>query len=322
MAVDYSGTRADPRLDLGEAFREVDLDAMTYVGLEILKPFSAPKRDGIFAKIRREDMLRQRGPDGMRRASGTGYNRDSFSAEDQTYNCLEYGLEALIADDEREFYASDFDAEVEAAAMVRSALLRDQENRIAGQLDMCGTSAYNQSNFSTTAASASWGTATTDVVRDVQDSIERVRVVTGMIPDTMVIEMGAWRDLLVNDDVRDMVKYTSEGTIDKLAAALAPVFGVQRILIGNVIGNSAAEGATFASVDTWLATVCGLFVTASGGLQTSGVGRTMMWVDDAPSNEVFESYRDESRRSDVIRVRQFVDELVIDVAMGDLIDIT
>jgi hypothetical protein len=45
----------------------------------------------------------------------------------------------------------------------------------------------------------------------------------------------------------------------------------------------------------------------------------MVWEEDASSLFVVETYRDEPRRSDVIRVRQHTDEKVINENAGTLI---
>jgi hypothetical protein len=38
------------------------------------------------------------------------------------------------------------------------------------------------------------------------------------------------------------------------------------------------------------------------------IGRTFLWTGDSDSNSVVESYRDEERRSDIVRVRHHTQE--------------
>ena len=51
------------------------------------------------------------------------------------------------------------------------------------------------------------------------------------------------------------------------------------------------------------------------------IGRTFLWVADCPENVMVESYRDEPVRSDVIRSRQFTDEILIDAYFGHLLKV-
>jgi hypothetical protein len=41
------------------------------------------------------------------------------------------------------------------------------------------------------------------------------------------------------------------------------------------------------------------------------IGRTFLWTEDSPANPIVESYRDETVRSDIVRVRHNVDECYI-----------
>jgi hypothetical protein len=50
----------------------------------------------------------------------------------------------------------------------------------------------------------------------------------------------------------------------------------------------------------------------SGQFTAGGIGRTLVWSADAPGGFVSESYRDEARRSNVLRVRMNTSEKLID----------
>jgi len=44
-------------------------------------------------------------------------------------------------------------------------------------------------------------------------------------------------------------------------------------------------------------------------MKEPAIGRTMLWEDGAPDIITTETYREEAKRSDVVRVRQDVDEV-------------
>ena len=49
-----------------------------------------------------------------------------------------------------------------------------------------------------------------------------------------------------------------------------------------------------------------------GEFTAGGVGRTLVWADDAPGGFISETFRDDARRSNVLRVRMNTAEVVID----------
>ena len=106
---DYQGTRAVPRLELGEAALEFIQSQDEFIGTKVLPIFQTKKKASIFPAITRESITREAD---TKRAPRGNYNRDSFQAKDRQYNCEEHGLEGPLDDSEREMYATDFDAEL------------------------------------------------------------------------------------------------------------------------------------------------------------------------------------------------------------------
>jgi hypothetical protein len=61
-------------------------------------------------------------------------------------------------------------------------------------------------------------------------------------------------------------------------------------------------------------------IATSNDLQDPCVGRTLHWAADGSTiGGTVESYREESKRGDVIRVRHDVDEVVLYTEMGHLL---
>ena len=77
------------------------------------------------------------------------------------------------------------------------------------------------------------------------------------------------------------------------------------VLVAGAIKNTAADGAAFAGADVWddeYAMVCR--VAGSSDIQEPCIGRTMHWSEDGSTiGGVVETYRDEPRRGEAVRVR-------------------
>ena len=115
MGVDYSGSRAVPRMELGEAALEFTQQQNEFIGTQVLPIFPTKKKSSIFPAITRESITREAD---TKRAPRGNYNRDGFSAKDKQYNCEEFGLEGVLDDGERTLYSTDFDAELTTVQIV------------------------------------------------------------------------------------------------------------------------------------------------------------------------------------------------------------
>ncbi len=318
MAIDYGGGYATPRLDLGEAFKEYMTEEGDFIGMQVLGSFMTPKKKATFSKITRESLLQTVD---TKRAPRTAYNRDTFEGSDQAYACEERGFESPLDDGDRAFYASDFDAEATAASVAWWRVMYDIEQAVADV--MHNTTTFTTGNGLRTDVSTAWSTATADINNDVQNAKEAVRARTGMMPNALIIGAGVVPFLLRNDDLISNLQHTTFPTVQAKMDALAAYFGLDRLLIGKAVYNSADKGQTFSGTDVWsniwasVARVC----MPGESLQNPCVGRTMIWEADTPEAVMVEEYREEQTRSNIYRARAFTDELLIDASFAQLLDI-
>jgi hypothetical protein len=93
---------------------------------------------------------------------------------------------------------------------------------------------------------------------------------------------------------------------------VAQAVGVEKVLVGRAPKNTAKKGQTYSGGFVWGDTYMALAYTSGGEFAAGGFGRTILWGADSPVPFVAETYRDEARRSNVLRVRQHASEKVID----------
>lgn len=316
----YEGTRATPRLELGEAIQEFIDGAGDFIGIQALPIFETAKKAAATAMITRESLTRV--PDTKRAADG-GYNRDGIKAKDMSFSCVENGLEGALDDGKKNLYKSDFDAELAVTKGTARKVLAGQEARVAAAL-------FNASVFTGAAlykdnSGAPWDAAASDIIAQVREAKEKVRKNCGIVPNAMILNQENINRAKSNTAIKDAIKYTARVTDAELENALADLFGVKKIFIAKGIYNSAKEGKTFSSADIWSDDYVMLAVVADdpgkNDLLVPSLGRTFLWTEDSPENATVESYRDEGIRSDVFRVRQHTDEKIIDPYFGFLIKV-
>lgn len=316
--VQYSGY-ATPRLDLGMAFAEYMDNVENYIGMKALATFRTPRKEATFAKHDRAQYLQAAD---TRRAPRGDYNRSNIKAKDQAYACKERGEEVLLDDSERLHYANDFDAELASSQEAWRKVMQSIETAAAAEV-FDGTTNFTVANGYRTDVAAAWSLAATDINADVQNAIEAVRQRTGMKPNTMIVGAGVIPFFLTNDDLINALQYHRLPSVQAKIDSLTAYFGLEQILVGKAVVNTANEGLTAVISDVWSNIWCNIAHVApeQSPLTTPCIGRTMIWEDDTPQSVMMEEYREEKKRSNVYRARAHTDELLIDAAYGQLLDI-
>lgn len=311
------GTYNVPRVDLGEAIHEYRLGADDFVALSMLPTLGLPRQSAKLSRVIRESLLERAD---VKRATNGSYNRADFQVEDVDYATTERGLEGRLGDDDRSKFASDFDAELETAQTVEARLLREQEIRTMDLL--FNTTTWTGSDLYTDNSGAPWDAAGSDAIGHVQAAKEKVRRMTGMDPGTLLIGKVTWDNLKANTEILDRIKGVVIVTQDVLRQTIAGILGVDRILVGQGVYNSAAEGGTISVTDIWADDYAMVAVTASGNRITEPcLGRTILWTGDSPENTTVEEYREEQTRSNVFRIRHHVEEKILDAYFAHLMKV-
>jgi len=314
---DYQGTRTVPRLELGEAALEFIQSQDEFIGTKVLPIFQTKKKAGVFPAITRESITREAD---TKRAPRGNYNRDSFQAKDRQYNCEEHGLEGPLDDSEREMYATDFDAELTSVQIVTRRVLQAQERRIASKV--FDTTVFTGSKLFTDYSSAPWDNKSSDAIGQVRAAREQVRQNCGIEPNTLILSKANMDRLVGNEEVKKAIQYVARLTEAEILNAMADILGVKRIIVGRAIYNTAKEGKSFQGADIWSDDFAMVAVIGEGQrLSDPTVGRTFLWTADSPENATVEQYRDDAARSDIFRVRQHVDEMIVDPYFAHLLKV-
>ncbi len=306
MAVSPSPSAAVSRPDLGatmEAF-SIQANQASYIGLQLFPVIEVAEQSANIGRIPVAQLLQTQDTS---RASGSGYRRGNFTFDDFSFATKEHGWEEPVDDRNSRIYRRYFDAEVIAAKRARNFVVQNHELRTVA-------AATNTATFTNAAAAVVWSTAATATpVTDVLTRIKAVRNASGVTPNTVVMDYDAYLAALETAQVIDRLKYNgitdvrNVGTVD-----LARLFKVKRVLISGAQNNTAAEGGLTLAA-TWTKTIVGVgYVAESNDVAEPGLGRTFHWsADGSEIGAVMESYRDETRRCDIIRARMETDEKVM-----------
>lgn len=314
-----SSSLATQRPDLATFF-EFDLEAEKagFVASQVFPVVDVASQSGNFGKIPLEQLLQERE---TLRAPGSGYARGNFTFAPETYACFEHGAEEPIDDREAKMYADYFDAEVVSTARAYGAVLRNAEKRVADAV-------FNASTFSsyTTSVTNEWDDSqnATPAV-DVEAAVQSIYDASGLWANALIVNRKVFRNLRNCDSIIDRINSAGAGNPSKASDVttqmLAQVFDLDHIIVAGSSRNTAKEGQTATPSQIWsdeYAMVCK--IATSQDMREPCLGRTFHWAEDGSSvGGTVESYRDESVRSDIIRVRHDVDEKMLYTAAGHLL---
>lgn len=295
------------RPDLGELAYEYLINSPDrgFIGLSLMPVFEVQDQSADYPKIPIESLIKAK--DTVRAPKGN-YNRGDWEFETDTYKCEEHGWEEPIDDVEARLYSRFFDAEQIATEICVDTILRNQERRVAALLE---------SNTATSNVAVEWSTPATATPRtNIDAAREAMRATYGILPNVLAMSYKVFRNLINTAELRDALKYTNPieiGSEDAQRRLLAQYFGLDEVLVSAAQRDSAKKGQAFSLADLWDDEYVHLVRRSAGGarLREPVYGRTFLWMEDSPQTVVTETYREEDKRSTIVRARQHIDEAVI-----------
>jgi len=308
--------RADLNFLVEEAFSAESF----LIGARVMPPMGVDAKAGTYPKltIAGAGLLESVATD--RQADGS-YNEIRRQWTTDTYDCVDRGLEERVDDAAAKDVARFFNAESVASRLTLRNVMQAHEVRVAAAIMNATTfGAGTNSDVAYTVANK----ATISFVDDVLSAIRRVKA-NGTRPNAIVLSEAVFHRISTATLVQNFVRGSINGNIStpinaaNLAAAFAP-YGISQVLIGDSVQNTANKGAAKSVSGIWGNTYVWVGAVAAGATdpRMGGAGFTLVWNAEG-GLFVTESYRDEKRRSNMVRVRQNTAEKVTDSTAGTLI---
>lgn len=219
-------------------------------------------------------------------------------------------------------YADWLDVELIATNRAQNAVLMNAETRISAAI-------FNATTWTgaglTTVITNEWDDAALAVpLTDVEAAIRKVYDASGLMPNALILNWRAYRNLRNTVQIIDRIKYS--GFMDTRAGAItneamAQVFDLDMIIVAGGTFNAAKEGQAADPTVMWSDEYAMVAkIATSNDFREPCIGRTFHWAGDgSEADGRVESYREEQTRSEIIRVRHEVDEIVLYPEAGHLL---
>lgn len=317
----YNTADSIPRADISTVLMEAVAQEKFYVGQEIFPVFPSALEQGRYPrfKVNESELLKPGKAGGSTKRGATGtYNEVERKFTWDTYQTEEYGLEERVDDVVARRMQNFFDAEMVTGKLLMNALMLDYEME-------CAAAAFDPATFTATAATVAYTTAnlaTMDVPTDLNNLIERLTLL-GENSTVIIMSLPVWNRVRQSQKMQtymygflNVTQGGSQITPDMFSA----VFGGVRLIIAKKSVDTALKGQTPTLTPVWSNAYIGVFNVAGGDFLNGGIGRTVLWDADSPGGLfTSESYRDERRRGNMLRVRSNRVIKVMNAACGQLI---
>lgn len=282
-----------------------------YIAEKILPVLVVKERSGKYAKYGKENLRAY--SDQITRSPGTRALSVDYSVSQGQYVCSEKAIEKGVAD---EFLANTddpYDPKRDATAVLMDNIWTNQEVALAKYM---GDTSKLTENV-TLSGVAQWSDyANSDPISDIEGGIEHVRALTGKRPNVLTISRGGFLKLKYHPDIRDQLKYTNGGQLSdsQMGAFLKDFFSLEEVLIGSAVVNDSVDGQADSIKDIWGKDCWVFYRTPRPSLMNATFGLTL---SDVP--RLVDTYREESHKRDVVRVRYSYDQNVFDPTLCFLI---
>lgn len=327
-----SGTTIQ-RADLAQLAWEYNMIAAqaNFVGARLMPFFPVPEQSADYPFLPFEAFMKV--VDDARAQDGS-YNENDWQWETDTYSTKDRGIQERIDDSQRRLYSRFFDIAEVAMMIAMNTVLKNHEIRVSGIL-------LNTSTFANDAAAVAWSTpATATPLVDVTGRSSAMFTATGLLPNVVTMGYSDWSFLTKTTEIKNAFGTGTNkemGPFQTLPMAakmreMAAYFEVDEVLVSKQVKDGAKKGQSKSVSQVWTAgkvfvgRIPGIIDSNNFGqmgtvtnLKEPVVGRTFQWEADAPVPVVVEEWRDENRRSEMVRARTHLGEVVQFAGAGQIL---
>ncbi len=311
----YQNSVAVPSEALTDYVNEGATDATEFAGLSLAPEIGVSSLTGVYPKITiaKGDLMRATN---RRRAPGSNFNRWQSAIESGTLALEQIGEEQSIPDEVAMQWEDYFDVEAMGSDEAMNRLRRGHEMEVAAAM-------MNSTNFTAANGSVAYaiGNKTTiDFILDFEAAVDALAT-RGVVPDTVVIPPSLYfvlrQSTLLQNYIVGSVGAGSRVNSQTLLEALAD-YGIERVVVPKALVNQSDSGLSDVINRIWGNDYVWVGKTGSGPLRNGGALRTAFW-DKAGPLFMVSQYREETKKSNIVRAETISDVILANGRAGQLI---
>lgn len=245
----------------------------------------------------------------QRRAPGNPYPFGGYGVSTDTYNCEQFALAKDIPDEIRANTDDPMNPDREAAEFLAQKALIRREKAFADAF--MAASVWSTDNTTAT----NWDDSSGVPISDIQAARRTIKNASGMTANTLVMGKIVHDALVLNKQITDKVQYVRQALPREIAGILAAALDIERVLVSDVVYETAAEGGT-SDLDPILDDDALLiYVPSAPSIYSAAAGLTMVWGGGGGMGEV-ERVRDDMNDRDVAKFKMAFDQKKVAADLG------
>ena len=299
------------RADISQALIEAPQADVGLIGAQLLPIQNVDAKAGTYLKVQLAagELLSN---NALNRESGSSYSRGIRSFASANYATNEFGLEELVPDDASADLNRFFSYESETAKFLLRQLKLSHEKRV-NDVVWASSTPFTIADQTAAVNYTQALVATCDIARDVATA-KLALAQYGYEANCVAMSANVFelirRSTLLQNQFFGVISNTGARLLSE--SEIAAALGVQNLLVGRAAINTAGKNKSYSGSFVVSSAKIVVGQISGGEFTAGGMGRTLVWTGDAAGGFVSESYRDDARRSQVLRVRMNTDEVIID----------
>ncbi len=191
----------------------------------------------------------------------------SIEYSTESYFCEDYRLKYSITAKERKQAHSALRLETSKLNALLDRMAIRREVRTAVALQASGVAGGQLASGNTTAPSTAWTSGSATIEGDIKGGALAVRDLIGRLTNAMVLDLAVAYAMAVQEDIREIVKYTMPGEriLVEGAGMLPSKIHRHQVIVADCMRNVAKKGATTNLDPIWSDDVRLLYLPANGG---------------------------------------------------------
>lgn len=249
-----------------------------------------------------------------RKTTGSKTPRAGLGINNATYTCEGFWLGYQLDRDTLANEDAAVDSERAATEWLTYQALLNREIKFAA--DFFATGIWTQATLSGTDQWTDYDGS--DPINKAKLAIQAIEKASGMHPNTLVVSGEVFDNGLESHPLLvERYKYTQKGVLT--ADLIAPLLGVEKLLVARAINNSAVEKAeaTESYTGAYVFGKHALFLNVAPaiGLLQPAAGKTFVWNPNGLGMSI-ERYADDDADADILRIRDYFDQKLTSAPHG------
>lgn len=222
--------------------------ASGYIASALFPEVKVSKQNDKYYTIDKASYMRT---NNAQRSRGAPANRVEWKVSSEQYFAENYALADEIPLEDIDNADNVLEVRQGSAAFIVDQLMRDKEIRVAAKVTTAANvgSSVNVQSLTGTTANQWTAVKSADILGQVGTATAFIQQNTGIVPNTMVLDWESYDLMTRNERLLELFKYSQGGKMRD--DDLKKLFGIQTILIGNAVKNTAEEGAAAVMAPVW-----------------------------------------------------------------------